>query len=109
MPQQIRGHIQEKKLYKKRADYSQNQSSVSTKVTHNILDIFQSHCPHQSIYIQEKHIITHTKKTTLYKDGNPWEKKSSDFDVTRKLVGLYLLSQLQHLAMNVGLCRDSNT
>ena len=42
-------------------------------------------------------------------------KKSSGFDVTMgifdgaevcELVGLYLLSQLQHLAMNVGLCRD---
>ena len=68
---------------------------------------------------EEIHIITHTKKknkkTTLYKDGNPWTKKSSDFDVTMgsfdgaevcELVGLYLLSQLQHLAMNVGLYRD---
>ena len=43
------------------------------------------------------------------------DKKSSDFDVTMgsfdgaevcELVGLYLLSQLQHLAMNVGLYRD---
>ena len=43
------------------------------------------------------------------------KKKSSDFDVTMgsfdgaevcDLVGLYLLSQLQHLAMNVGLYRD---
>ena len=64
---------------------------------------------------EEIHIITHTKKTTFYKDGNPWTKKSSDFDVTMgsfdgaevcELVGLYLLSQLQHLAMNVGLYRD---
>ena len=44
-----------------------------------------------------------------------WAKKSSDFDVTMgsfdgaevcELVGLYLLSQLQHLDMNVGLYRD---
>ena len=43
------------------------------------------------------------------------DKKSSDFDVAMgsfdgaevcELVGLYLLSQLQHLAMNVGLYRD---
>ena len=52
------------------------------------------------------HLITHTKKTTLYKDGNPWEKTTSAFDVTMgsydgaeicELVGLYLLSQLQNL------------
>ena len=64
---------------------------------------------------EEIHIITHTKKKTLYKDGNPWAKKSSDFDLTMgsfdgaevcELVGLYLLSRLQHLAMNVGLYRD---
>ena len=53
-----------------------------------------------SITEEEMHIITQTKKTTLYKDGTPWAKKSSDFDVTMgsfdgtqvcELVGLYLL------------------
>ena len=61
------------------------------------------------------HLITHTKKTTLYKDGNPWEKTTSTFDVAMgssdgaeicELVGLYLLSQLQNLNINVGLYRD---
>ena len=70
---------------------------------------------YSNITEEEIHIITHTKKTTLYKDGNQRTKKSSDFDVTMgsfdgaevcELVGLYLLSQLQHLAMNVGLYRD---
>ena len=60
------------------------------------------------------HLITHTKKTTLKKDGNPWEK-SSAFDGTMEscdgaeifeLVGLYLLSQLQNLNINLGLYRD---
>ena len=62
----------------------------------------------------DTHYYTHQKKN-LYKDGNPWTKKSSDFDVTMgrfdgaelcELVGPYLLSQLQHLAMNVGPYRD---
>ena len=45
----------------------------------------------------------------------PWRKIRSDFDVTMgsfdgaetcKLVGLFLLSQLSHLDVNVGLNRD---
>ena len=61
------------------------------------------------------HLITHKKKIMLYKDGNPWEKTTSAFDVTMEsydgaeiceLVGLYLLSQLQNLNINVGLYRD---
>ena len=61
------------------------------------------------------HLKAHTKKTTLFKDGNPWEKTTSAFDVTMgsydgaeicELVGLYLLSQLQNLNINVGLYRD---
>lgn len=47
--------------------------------------------------------------------GNTWCKKRSTFDVTMgsfdgaetcELVGLYLLSQLQHLNIDVGLYRD---
>ena len=62
------------------------------------------------------HLLTDTKKTTLYKDGNYWEKTTSAFDVTMgsydgaeicELVGLYLLSQLQNLNINVGLYRDN--
>ena len=61
------------------------------------------------------HLITHTKKTMPYKDGNPLEKTTSVFDMTMgsydvaeicKLVGLHLLSQLQNLKINVGLYRD---
>ena len=60
-------------------------------------------------------IFRHTKKTTLYKDGQPWEKITSKFDVTMgsydgaeicELVGLYLLSQMQDLNRNIGLYRD---
>ena len=68
-----------------------------------------------NISVEDIRILKHTKKTTLFKDGTPWAKKSSDFDVTMgsfdgaevcELVGLYLLSQLQHLDLNVGLYRD---
>ena len=68
-----------------------------------------------NISVEDIRIIKHTKKTTLFKDGTPWAKKSSDFDVTLgsfdgaevcELVGLYLLSQLQHLDMKVGFYRD---
>ena len=60
-------------------------------------------------------IITHTKRTTLYKDGQPWEEITSKFNVTMgsydgaeicELVGLYPLSQMQALNINIGLYRD---
>ena len=75
-----------------------------------------SWCVQLSVITDEQvHIIKHTKKTTLYKDGEPWCKKTSNFDVTMgsfdgaefcELVGLFLLSQLQYLNINVGLNRD---
>ena len=65
---------------------------------------------------EEKHIIMHTKKSTLYNNKIPWNKRGeSDFDVamesfdgaeTCDLIGLYMLSQLKHLDINVGLYRD---
>ena len=64
---------------------------------------------------EEKEIIMHTKRTTLYYKNTPWNKKNTNCDVamgsfdgaeTCELVGLYLLSQLQHLDINVGLYRD---
>ena len=64
----------------------------------------------------ERHIILHTKKALLYSNESPWcKRKNPDFDVTMgsfdgaetcELIGLYLLSQLQHLNINVGLYRD---
>ena len=56
----------------------------------------------------EKHIILQAKQSTLYSRGSPWSKRdgNSTFDVTMgsfdgaetcELIGLYLLSQLQHL------------
>ena len=60
-------------------------------------------------------IIKHTKKTTLYNNNMPWRKIRSYFEVTMgsfdgaetcELVGLFLLSQLTHLDVNVGLYRE---
>ena len=65
---------------------------------------------------QEKRIIIHAKKSLLYNKHSTWCKKgSTHFDVTMgsfdgaetcELIGLYLLSQLQHLNINVGIYRD---
>ena len=65
---------------------------------------------------QDKNIIIHAKKSLLYNNENPWCKKGdTNFDVTMgsfdgaetcELVGLYILSQLQDLDINVGLYRD---
>ena len=65
---------------------------------------------------EQKHIILHSKKTLLYNKNKPWTKRgNSNFDVTMgsfdgaetcELVGLYLLSQLNELDINVGLYRD---
>ena len=65
---------------------------------------------------QDIHIILHAKRSLLYSKDAPWCKRdNSDFDVTMgsfdgaetcELVGLYILSQLQHLDINVGLYRD---
>ena len=61
-------------------------------------------------------IILETKKAILFSDGIPWTKKGNKkFDVTMgswdgaevaDLVGLFLLSQLKDLHLNIGLYRD---
>ena len=86
-------------------------------ITNKILEIsFTFASQFSNISVENIRIKNTHKKTTLFKDGTPWAKKSSDFDVTMgsfdgaevcELVGLYLLSQLQHLDMNVGLYRDN--
>ena len=64
---------------------------------------------------QEEHIIFHAKNTLLYNKGTPWVKKQGTFDVTMgsfdgaetcELVGLYLLSELEHIGVNLGIYRD---
>ena len=72
---------------------------------------------YDTISDDEKHIILQAKQSTLYNRGSPWSKRdgNSKFDVTMgsfdgaetcELIGLYLLSQLQHLDINIGLYRD---
>ena len=56
------------------------------------------------------------KKTFLYHNGEPWDKRvNPDFDVTIgsydgaetcDIVGLFMLSKMQNLDINVGLYRD---
>ena len=64
---------------------------------------------------EDRHIILQAKKSILYSNSTSWSKKDSTFDVTMdsfdgaetcELVGLYILSQMQDLGINVGLYRD---
>ena len=86
--------------------------SIIEELLDKALD-FASH--HTEVTKDDKVIIKHTKKTTLYSKNVPWCKSSSDFDVTMgsfdctetcELVGLFLLSQLSHLGVKVELYRD---
>jgi hypothetical protein len=70
------------------------------------------------VYISDeaKEIIFQTKKSLLFDDKQPWQKKDNkSFDVTMgsfdgaeicELIGLYLLSLLTDLGITVGLYRD---
>ena len=65
---------------------------------------------------EDKAIIFACKESVLYNAGSPWVKREGEeFDVTMgsydgaettDLVGLFLLNQLKHLPVNVGLYRD---
>ena len=64
----------------------------------------------------EKQIILESKKSLIFLNGKPWVKKGeSEFDVAQgsydgaeacELVGLFILSKLQALKLNVGIYRD---
>ena len=66
--------------------------------------------------MKREDIIIHAKKSMLFNKQIPWcKRENKNFDVTMgsfdgaescELVGLYILSQLQHLDINVGLYRD---
>lgn len=87
--------------------------SISKELLTKALDFAANY---YTITEQEKSIIIHTKKSLLYDNQTPWCKKNTtNFDVTMgsydgaetcELIGLYILSQLQHLDINVGLYRD---
>ena len=73
---------------------------------------------HTEITKEGSNIIQHSRKSLLYKEGEPWSKKDSGlFDVTMgaydgaevcELVGTYLLYQFSKICdkKNVGLPRD---
>ena len=86
--------------------------SITEELLDKALDV-ASH--YKEITTNERRIIKHTKKTTLYNNNMPWCKIRSDFNVTMcsfngeetwELVGLFLLSQLTHLNVNIGLNRN---
>ncbi|GFR62873.1 hypothetical protein ElyMa_005469300 [Elysia marginata] len=86
--------------------------SISEKLLDEALDFASTH---SNFTAEERFIIKHTKKTTLYNNNTPWSKKKTNFDVTMgsydgaetcELVGLFLLSQLNKLNIDVGLYRD---
>ena len=65
---------------------------------------------------EEREIIMHSKRSILYFKGTPWVKQDDpDFDIGMgafdgaeccDIVGLFLLSQMQHLKIAIGLYRD---
>ena len=65
---------------------------------------------------EDREVILHTKRSLLYNNNIPWVKQGSEFDIAMgsfdgaevtDLVGLYLLSQVQHIrGVNLGLYRD---
>ena len=64
----------------------------------------------------DKNFIMEAKKSLIFINETPWVKKGeSEFDITQgsydgaeacELVGLYVLSKLQDLGINVGIYRD---
>ena len=87
--------------------------SITEELLNNALNWAQNFV---SISEDDKNIIFQCKKSFLYNKGKPWDKKvNPDCDVTMgsydgaetcDLVGLFLLSKLQNLGINVGLYRD---
>jgi hypothetical protein len=91
-------------------DICEFYSSISKNLLIETLDWAAKYV---NISDEAKEIILQTKKSLLYDDKQPWQKKNNNcFDVTKgsldgaeicELVGLYLLSQLSALGINVGL------
>ena len=89
--------------------------SITEKLLSKALDFASKYHP---IYSHERDIILHAKRSLLFNDNCPWEKKSANnlFDVTMgsfegaetcELVGCFLLSLLtKRYGQNIGLYRD---
>ena len=94
-------------------DIEEFYPSISQDLLNKALDFASAH---DNITADERNIIIHTKNSILIHKQQPWQKKgNTTFDVTMgsfdgaetcELVGSFLLSQLQHLNINVGLYRD---
>ena len=87
--------------------------SISQDLLSKALDFASNY---DNITADERNIIIHAKSSILIHKNQPWQKKgNTTFDVTMgsfdgaetcDLVGSFLLSQLQHLNINIGLYRD---
>ena len=87
--------------------------SISQELLNRALDFASDY---DNITTDERNIIIHAKNSILVHKNQPWKKKNNTtFDVTMgsydgaetcELVGSFLLSQLQHLDIDVGLYRD---
>ena len=89
--------------------------SITEKLLRKALDFANSYRP---ISAHERDIIIHAKRSLLFSENVPWEKKTSNdrFDVTMgsfdgaetcELVGCYILSRLtEKYGNNIGLYRD---
>ena len=87
--------------------------SITKKVLLNALNHAKTHA---HITKQEIEIILSTKSGILFSKNQAWAKKGNQsFDITMgswdgaevcDLVGMFLLSQLGHLKLNIGLYRD---
>ena len=86
--------------------------SITEKLLNQALSFASEHT---AISSHEIEVIKHTKKTLLFHMNEPWIKKSGTFDVTMgsydgaetcELIGLFMLSKLNHLNINCGLYRD---
>ena len=95
------------------ADIKAFYPNISETLLKNSLNWASSHTV---VTEDEREIILHARRSLLYFRGSPWVKKeNADFDVGMgsfdgaeccDIVGLFLLSQLQDLGLNVGLYRD---
>ena len=87
--------------------------SISQDLLNSALDFASAY---DNITDGKRNIIIHAKKSILVSKQQTWQKKGdTTFDVTMgsydgaetcELVGSFLLSQLQHLDINIGLYRD---
>ena len=89
--------------------------SISQDLLNRALDFASAY---DNITDDERNIIIHAKNSILVHKQQTWQKKGdTTFDVTMgsydgaetcELVGSFLLSQLQHLEVNIGLYRDDS-